>query len=76
MLQREPRSSEGCNTSHKGLANVNIRKRMLYRHCYKIKNKFLAVFDPRLSIVKSVFDCRLSSVETKLFVQQKHEKCK
>ena len=28
-------SSEGCNTlSHEGLANVNIRKRMLYRHCY------------------------------------------
>ena len=25
----------GCNTlSHSGLANVNIRKRMLYRHCY------------------------------------------
>ena len=35
MLQPEPRSGEGCNTlSHEGLANVNIRKRMLYRHCY------------------------------------------
>ena len=35
MLQPEPRSGEGCNTlSHEGLANVNKRKRMLYRHCY------------------------------------------
>ena len=35
VLQPEPRSGEGCNTlSHKGLANVNIRKRMLYCHCY------------------------------------------
>ena len=35
VLQPEPRSGEGCNTlSHEGLANVNIRKRMLYRHCY------------------------------------------
>ena len=29
------RISEDCNIlSHEGLANVNIRKRMLYRHCY------------------------------------------
>ena len=35
MLQPEPRSGEGCNTLlHEGLANVNIRKGMLYRHCY------------------------------------------
>ena len=35
VLKPEPGSSEGCNTlSHEGLANVNIRKRMLYRHCY------------------------------------------
>ena len=35
VLQPEPRSGEGCNTLlHVGLANVNIRKRMLYRHCY------------------------------------------
>ena len=35
VLQPEPRSGEGCNTlSHEGLAHVNIRKRMLYRHCY------------------------------------------
>ena len=35
MLQPEPRSVEGCNTLlHEGLANVNIRKGMLYRHCY------------------------------------------
>ena len=27
-----------------------------------IKNMFLAIFDPRSSIVKSVFDSRLSSV--------------
>ena len=31
VLQPEPRSDEGCNTlSHEGLANVNIRKRMLF----------------------------------------------
>ena len=35
MLQPEPQSGEGYNTlSHEGLANVNIRKGMLYRHCY------------------------------------------
>ena len=35
MLQPEPQSGESCNTlSHEGLANVNIRKRILYRHCY------------------------------------------
>ena len=35
MLQPEPRTGEGCNTlSHEGLANVNIRKGMLYRHLY------------------------------------------
>ena len=34
MLQPEPRSGEGCKTlSHEGLANVNIRKGMLYRNC-------------------------------------------
>ena len=27
-----------------------------------IKTLFLAIFDPHLSIVKSVFDCRLSGV--------------
>ena len=35
VLQPEPRSRECCNTlSHEGLAHVNIRKRMLYCHCY------------------------------------------
>ena len=35
MLQPKPRSGDGCNTlSHEGMANVNIRIRMLYRHCY------------------------------------------
>ena len=35
VLQPEPRSGEGCNTlSHEGLANVDIRKGILYRHCY------------------------------------------
>ena len=35
MLQPDPRSGEGCNTLvHSGLANVNTRKRLLYRHCY------------------------------------------
>ena len=86
VLQPDPRS----------LANVNIPKRMLYRHCYipslqaqavqkyKIKPGFsiaisrptgvnwqsktlVAISDPRLSIVKSVFDCRLSNVETESF---------
>ena len=36
MLQPDPRSGEGCNTLlHKGFANVNTRKTLLYRHCYK-----------------------------------------
>ena len=35
VLQPEPRSGEGCYIlSHEGLAKVNIRKIMLYRHCY------------------------------------------
>ena len=35
VLQPEPQRGEGFNIlSHEGLANVNIRKRMLYRHCY------------------------------------------
>ena len=35
MLQPDPRSGEGCNTLlHAGVANVNTRKRLLYRHCY------------------------------------------
>ena len=35
VLQPEMRSGEGCNTlSHEGLANVNMPKRMLCRHCY------------------------------------------
>ena len=34
MLQPDPRSGEGCNTLlHEGFANVDTRKRMLYRHC-------------------------------------------
>ena len=37
---------------------------------WQMKTLFLAIFDPPLSIVKSVFDCRLSSVETKIFIQQ------
>ena len=41
-----------------------------------IENTGLAIFDTRLLIVKSVFKCRLSGVETKLFFQQIHEKCK
>ena len=41
-----------------------------------IKTLFLEIFDQSLSIVKSVSDYRLSDVETKLFFQQKHEKCK
>ena len=35
VLQPDPRSGEGCNTLiHEGFANVNTRKRLLYRHCY------------------------------------------
>ena len=29
---------------------------------WQLKTLFLSVFDPRLSIVKSVFDCHLSGV--------------
>ena len=46
VLQPEPRSGEGCNTlSHEGLANVNIRKRMLYRHCYIPSSQASAVLN-------------------------------
>ena len=31
---------------------------------FKLKSLFLAIFDPHSSIVKSVFDCPLSSVMT------------
>ena len=44
VLQPEPWSGEGSNTlSHEGLANVNIRKRMLYRHCYVPSSQAQAV---------------------------------
>ena len=33
VLQPDPRSGEDCNTLSHGLANVNMGKRMLYRHC-------------------------------------------
>ena len=42
---------------------------------HKSLEMVLAIFDPRLSFDKTVFDCRLSGVVTKLFYQQKHEKC-
>ena len=36
VLQPDPRSGEGCNTLlPEGFANVDTRKRMLYRHCFK-----------------------------------------
>ena len=36
VLQPNQRSGEGCNTLlHEGFANVDTRKRMLYRHCYR-----------------------------------------
>ena len=50
VLQSEQRSGEGCNTlSHEGLENVNIRKRMLYRHCYipffqAVQNNFIQLY--------------------------------
>ena len=35
MLQPDPRNGEGCITLlREGFANVNTRKRLLYRHCY------------------------------------------
>ena len=37
------------------------------------QTQFLVSFDPRLSMVKSVFDCSLSGVETNFFFQQKHD---
>ena len=37
------------------------------RRHFAIKTLFLASFDPRSSMVKSVFDCSLSGVETKFF---------
>ena len=38
-----------------------------------LQSLFLASFDPRSSMVKSVFDCSLSGVETNFFFQQKHD---
>ena len=35
---------------------------------WQSKTLFLAIFDPRSSIVKSVFDCRLSDVSLFTFV--------
>ena len=37
------------------------------RWYFAIKTLFLASFDPRSSMVKSVFDCSLSGVETNFF---------
>ena len=35
VLQPKPPIGEGCNTlSQEGSANINIRKGMLYLHCY------------------------------------------
>ena len=45
----------------------------LNRRHFAIKTLFLASFDPRSSMVKSVFDCSLSGVETNFFFQQKHD---
>ena len=38
---------------------------------WQSKTQFLAIFDPRCSIVKSVFDCRLPGVYNKMF-QNRH----
>ena len=43
---------------------------------WQSKTLVVAISGPRSAIVKSVFDCRLLGVETKLFFQQKHDKCK
>ena len=40
------------------------------------KTLFLAIFDPHSSIVKSVFDCRLSGVSIVFFTFQENEKLK
>ena len=60
VLQPKPQSGSGCNTlSHKGLANVNIQKRMLYRHCYipsfqaqAVPNNFIQLY-AKMSTVTS-----------------------
>ena len=39
---------------------------------WQSKTLFLASFDPRSSIVKSVFDCRLSGVKTYIVGSQKN----
>ena len=43
---------------------------------WQSKTLFLAIFDPHSSIVRSLVNCCQSGVETKLFFQQKYEKCK
>ena len=46
-LQPEPRSGEGCNTlSHEGLANVNIRKTLLYTFLstQAVPNNFIQLY--------------------------------
>ena len=47
------------------------------RRHFAIKTLFLASFDPRSSMVKSVFDCSLSGVETNFFFNKNMtEKCR
>ena len=47
------------------------------RRHFAIKTLFLASFDPRSSMVKSVFDCSLSGVETNFFFNRNMtEKCR
>ena len=42
---------------------------------WQSKTLVVAIYDPRSSIVKRVFDCRISGMETNFFFQQKYEKC-
>ena len=45
--------------------NVYVGQNKLETDKWQSKTLFLAIFDPRSWIVKSVYDCRLSGVVTK-----------
>ena len=56
---------------------VRIIVFFITRRHFAIKTLFLASFDPRSSMVKSVFDCSLSGVETNFFFNRNMtEKCR
>ena len=48
------------------ILSTNIDKKKLetaFDHCFQSKSLFLVIFDPHLSIGKSVFDLRLSGLK-------------